>query len=181
MELTVTKREEKLGKLRRDSKIPCIIYGAKEPAEQIAIDRTEYEAILRGLEEGQILTTKFSLKIGKKTVKAIIKDIQYHRTTYNILHIDFLRLSDDIQVKIKVPIRFKGAADCEGVKQGGVLKQPIRAVRVQCFPKDIPNEMYLDVSDIKLLHNKSLSSVKIPEKVKPLLSLNEVIAVVAKR
>lgn len=181
MELTATKREEKLGKLRRDNKIPCVLYGAKKPTENIFIEKAEYEAICRKLEEGQILTTKFSLKMGKKKIETIIKDAHYHPVTYEVQHLDFIRLADDVKVKLKVPLRFQGSAECEGVKQGGVLKQPIRAVRVECFPKDIPNEMYIDVSDIKLLSNKSLSSVKIPEKVKPLLSLNEVVAVVAKR
>lgn len=181
MELTANKREEKVNKLRREKKIPCILYGAKKANENIFIDQAEYQAILRQLNEGQILTTIFELKMGSKKIKAIIKAIQYHRTTYNIEHIDFLRLEDDVKVKLKVPIRFTGASDCKGVKQGGVLKQAVRAVRVQCLPKDIPTEVYMDVADIGMQENKNLSHVKFPENVKPLLSLKEVIATVGKR
>lgn len=181
MELTATKREEKAKKHRREQKIPCVLYGAKKPNENLLIERAEYEAILRNLSEGQILTTVFELKMESGSVRAIIKGIQYHRISYNVEHIDFLRLADDVKVKLKVPIRFIGSADCKGVKQGGVLKQAIRAVKVQCLPKDIPTELYVEVSDIGMLENKNLSHVKFPENVKPLISLKEVIATVAKR
>jgi len=181
MQLTVSKREEKAKKLRRNGMVPAVVYGPGKENEHLAVDRAEYEAHLRKLKEGEVLTTVFELKLGKETIKAIIRDVQYHRTTYNIEHIDFLRLADDTKVKLRVPIRFSGASNCVGVKSGGVLKQAIRSVKVVCFPKDIPSEVYIDVSDIGLLENKNLSHVKIPANVKPLLSLNEVVAVVAKR
>lgn len=181
MQLTVSKREEKAKKLRRNSKIPAVVYGAGKESEHIVVDRAEYEAHLRKLNEGEVLTTIFELKLENEIVKVIIRDVQYNRTTYKIEHIDFLRLSDGIKVKLRVPIRFSGSSNCVGVKAGGVLKQAIRSVRVVCLPKDIPSEVFIDVSDIGLLENKNLSHVKIPENVKPLLSLNEVVAIVAKR
>ena len=181
MELTISKREEKINKLRREKKIPAVLYGAKKPAEKIYIDQAEYKTILRQLKQGQILTTVFDLKMESGTEKAIIKSIQYHPTTYDEIHIDFQRLQKEKPIKIKVPIRFKGASECIGVKQGGVLKQAIRAVKVVCSPENIPEEVFIDVSDIGLLKNKNLSHVEIPQNVKPLLSLDEVIAVVAKR
>jgi len=181
MDLTVTKREEKVNKLRRDKKIPAVLYGADKENESIVIDLPEYEAALRKLKDGEILTTVFNLVDGSKKTKAIIKSVQYHRTSYNIEHIDFQRLQDDKPVKLKVPIRFTGVEECKGVKLGGVLKQAIRALKVECLPKDIPTEVFIDVSDIGLLENRSLSSVKIPEKVKSLLPLKEVVAMVAKR
>jgi large subunit ribosomal protein L25 len=181
MQLTVSKREEKPKKLRRNSKIPAVLYGAGKENEHLVVDRAEYEAHLRKLKEGEVLTTVFELKLENEIVKAVIKDVPYHRTTYKIEHIDFLRLSDDVKVKLRVPIRFTGSSDCVGVKSGGVLKQAIRSVKVICLPKDIPSEVYIDVSDIGLLENKSLAHVKIPENVKPLISLNEVVAIVAKR
>lgn len=181
MDLQVTKREEKINKLRRDKKIPAVVYGAGQENESVVVDLPEFEAILRKLAEGEILTTVFNLKSGSKKARAIIKSIQYHRTSYQIEHIDFQRLQDDKPVKLRVPIRFKGSEECKGVKLGGVLKQAIRSVKVSCLPKDIPSEVFIDVSDIGLLENKSLESVEIPSSVKPLLSLKEVVAVVAKR
>lgn len=181
MDLQVSKREEKINKLRRDNKIPAIVYGAGKDNEVIAIDLPEFEAILRKLGDGEILTTVFNLKSGSKATKAIIKSIQYHRTSYQIEHIDFQRLQADKPVRIRVPLRLKGVDDCKGVKLGGVIKQAMRAVKISCLPKDIPTEVFVDVSDVGLFENKKLESVEIPANVKLLLPSKEVVATVAKR
>ncbi len=71
--------------------------------------------------------------------------------------------------------------DCVGVKLGGVLRQVIRHVRVRCFPKDMPTFFELDISELGLKQSKRFSDIEIPKTVRPLVDLNEVVAVIVKR
>jgi len=80
-----------------------------------------------------------------------------------------------------VPIEFVGAADCAGIKLGGVLRQVIRTARVRCLPKDIPALFQVDVRDLKLYDTKRLSDVTIPNTIKLLNDPKQVIVVIAKR
>lgn len=185
MKLTVTQRDEttkaRPNQLRREGQIPAVLYGAKKPNENILVPQADYEAIIRKLKPGQLLTIIFALEMGNEKFSAILKNIQYCPITYKVIHLDFLRLAHDVNVELKVPIRFIKEIDCKGVKQGGVLKQPIRALKVRCLPKDIPEQLFLDVSDIALYETKKLLKIEIPRDVRPLDDLNEVVALVAKR
>ena len=96
----------------------------------------EFEAVLRKLPKGYLPTTIFELDMEGKTKKAIVKDIQYHPTTYRILHLDFLILEPKITVDVKVPINCIGEADCVGVKLGGFVRPVKRHVEVRCLPDD---------------------------------------------
>src|SRR5581483_5885754 len=134
--------------IRREGNIPAIIYFSKGQPEKLIIDGTEFKAVLRGLKPGQLPTTVFTLSDGKKERRAIIKDIQYHLTTYVVSHIDFEELVDDVPVNVKVPVNCVGVMDCMGIKLGGFLRQVVRHVKVQCLPKHIPAEFSVDVKDL---------------------------------
>jgi large subunit ribosomal protein L25 len=169
-------------RIRREGNIPAIIYSEGKEGETIIIDGCDFSTALRHIKQGHLPTTVFTLcdASGVET-KAIVKDIQYHTTTYNILHLDFERLIDTVPVKVKVPIELIGAEECAGVKLGGTLRQILRHLPVSCLPKDIPSELSLDITDVELLESKRLNALSIPEGVKPLFNLNEVAAIVAKR
>ena len=185
MKLTVKCRSgEKKGDLkqiRREGNIPAIVYSSKTQAEKVMIDGVEFSAILRGLLPGQLPTTVFTLNDGKKERKAIIKDIQYHLTTYRVSHIDFEELLEDVPVSVKVPVNCTGVADCVGVKLGGFLRQVVRHVKVECLPKYIPSEFLINVTDLGIRQTKRLKDIAMPQGVRPLVAPNEVIVVIAKR
>ncbi len=185
MKLTMHKRigEKKsdLKTIRREGNIPAIVYSSKSTAEKITLSGVEFSAILRGLKQGQLPTIVFSLTDGNQTKKAIIKDIQYRLTTYIVSHIDFEELIEDVPVSIKVPVMCTGVADCVGIKLGGFLRQVIRHIKVECLPKNIPSEFQIDVRDLGIRQSKRLKDVKLPEGVRPLENLEEVIVVIAKR
>ena len=127
-------------------------------------------------------TSVFTLVDDKgKERKAIIKDIQYNVTNYQVIHLDFEELLDDIKVNIKVPIEFIGAAESPGVKLGGVVRQVIRHLKVRCLPKDIPTYFLLDVKDLGPRQSKRLKDLNIPQTIRPLADLNEVALVIVKR
>lgn len=168
--------------LRNTGKIPAVIYNRGKASEPIAVDAAEFDTIMRNLKKGRLPTTKITLvdESGKeKTV--LVKEIQYHVTTYRVVHLDFEELIDDVKVKVKVPIECIGEVDCVGIKLGGVLRRVIRHLRVQCLPKDLPEYFQMDVKTLGLKEVRRLADMKIPEGVRPLMDLNEVAVVIAKR
>ncbi len=179
-ERTVAKKSE-IKKMRREGKIPAIVYSQGKVNQLISLNAAEFGAVLRNMKPGHLPTTTFSLMIGGKEKKAIIKDIQYQLTTYQVSHIDFEELIADVEVSVKVPIQCIGIAECAGVKLGGFLRQVIRHVKVECLPKNIPEEFIVDVKDLGIKQAKKLKDLTMPKGVKPLAKLEEVVVVVAKR
>jgi large subunit ribosomal protein L25 len=183
MKLSVTKRATgvKGKKLRREGHIPAIIYGHNEPGLAVTVKTDEFQSILRNLKPGLLATTIFELQEGGKTRKAIVKDVQYHVASYDILHVDFALLSDDHPVTLNVPIQMTGAADCVGLKQGGFLRQVIRSLKVSCLPKHIPQEFTVDVKELNIAQSKTLADVQISSHVRPLAKMSEVVVLVGKK
>lgn len=184
MELTTKKRDHarksEIKRIRREGGIPAVIYGLHREAETIEIDRAEFEAHLRTIPRGELATCRFKLK-GGVTCEAIIKDIQYHRTTYAILHLDFEELQPGVPVRLNVPIQFEGVEECSGIKLGGVLRPVIRSLRVQCLPEAIPTRFTLDVRELNLRQTKRLRDIQIPAGVSPIGKMDEVAVVIAKK
>jgi large subunit ribosomal protein L25 len=184
MKLTATKRvsgrKGELKEIRRQGKIPAILYCQGKPNEQLTLETTEFAAVLRQMKQGHLPTTTFVLTLAGKEIKAIIKDIQYQLTTYRVSHIDFEELVPDVPVSVKVPIQCVGLDACVGLKLGGFLRQVIRHVQVECLPKSIPSEFVVDVRDLGLRQSKRLMDIPMPEGVKPLAKLDEVVVVIAK-
>lgn len=178
--LAETKTELTL--IRRREDIPAVLYAKDMPNRLLVVSGTEFQAHLRKLPKGSLPNTVFILEDEKgETHKVIVKDIQYHVTTYRILHLDFILLRDKVPVNVKIPLRFKGVADCVGVKLGGVVRAVIRHLKVRCLPEHIPSEFVIDVTQMSINQSKRLSSINLPSTVKPLLDLNDVAVVIAKR
>lgn len=185
MNVTAKKRaaEKKTAnkQIRREGNIPAIFYVPGKPAIPIEVNGEEFHAVLRHLKPGRLSTMIFTLDLDGEKVKAIVKGIQYDLTSYDVIHLDFEGLIDDIPVTIKVPVECVGIADCVGIKLGGSLRQIIRNVKVQCLPKHIPEEFTLDVKELKIKGSKRLSDIAMPEGVKPMAATDEVVVVIAKR
>lgn len=186
MKLKVFKRDvikkSESGRIRREGNIPGVLYVRGKPTDAITIDGAEFNSTLRTIVPGRLSSTQFFLKDEQgKERRAILKEIQYHPTTYQVQHLDFEELYDDAKVTLKVPIECTGVADCVGVKLGGVLRQVIRKLRVRCLPKDIPSVFYVDVKNLGQNEKIRLSELQIPQTVKPVADLNEVAIVIAKR
>lgn len=174
------KREAK--RLRRNGMIPAVLYSDGKEGKSIAVDVQDFQTALRQVKKGHLATTVFQLKDGSgKDHKAIVKDIQYHPTTYSILHMDFEELHSDVYINVKVPIECIGIVDCPGIKLGGVLRQVIRSLKVRCLPKDMPSSFQVDISEMGIKEARRLSDLALPEKVRPLADLKEVAVVIVKR
>lgn len=186
MKLKLFKREAaskcESKKLRREGKIPAVLYNRGSAGDTIAVEVGEFSAHLRKIVPGRLSTTIFTLAgEDHKSFRAIVKDIQYDPVSYNVIHLDFETLIDDKEINLNVPIELIKTADCKGVKQGGVLRQVIRRLLVRCLPKDIPSVIQLDVENLEQRQSRRLKDLDIPNTVRPLVDLNEVVAIIAKR
>ena len=150
-------------RLRRHGKIPAILYGGKLAPRQIALD---HQHMLTLVDNEKLYSSIIRLKVGDETQEAIIKDVQMHPAKNAIVHIDMLRVLADEKIRIYVPIHFKGAAVAPGVKtQGGVVSHRISDVEVICLPKDFPEFLEVDMSEMQLNETKFLSDIPLPEGV----------------
>lgn len=186
MELKFLKRQaerkSQAKTLRREGKIPAVIYHRSKEAEAVSVDTKEFTVLLRESLPGRLSTTAFSLvddKGHKRT--AILKDIQYNPVTYDVIHLDFEELIHDVTVNVKVPIECVGVADCAGIKLGGFLRQVKRHIRVNCLPKDIPTHFQIDVAAMNMYDSRRMKDLDLPKTLRPLDNLNEVVVVIAKR
>lgn len=186
MKLQLSKRtgdkKSEVKQLRREGLIPGIVYSKGEASRNTAVQASEFKAALRNLIPGRLSTTVFTLvdEDGKE-IKAIVKDIQYKVTNYDILHLDFEELVPKTKINVKVPIECIGQMECVGIKLGGVLRQVIRYARISCFPDDMPAFFELDVRDLSMRQYKKLSDLQLPETLKALDDPKQVVAVIVKR
>ena len=185
MKLKIKKRDGKvkseLSKLRHEQDIPAVVYAKGHENQLIAVDGAEFHAALRSIVKGHLPTTIFELELDGKPVKAIIKDIQYHRTTYRVIHLDFMILQDKVPVSVNVPVEYANEANCEGVKLGGSIRPILRHVKVSCLPKDIPAEFVLDVAHLGIGKSLLVSNIEMDKAVKPVIGLKNVVVTVGKR
>ena len=131
-------------RVRREGKIPAVVYGAGKNALTVSVDPRQVSRILHS-ETGH--NTVFDLALDGERTKAMIVDWQYEPIKGSLLHIDLKRIAMDQKLKVNVPIELVG--EPAGVKQqGGILEQIAREVEVECLPGDIPNEIGLDVSEL---------------------------------
>ncbi|MFN2430051.1 MAG: 50S ribosomal protein L25/general stress protein Ctc [Cryomorphaceae bacterium] len=128
--------------LRSSGQVPCVIYGGKEQAH-FSVDLVEL---------GKYVYTpdvfRFELEIDGKKTEAILKDMQFHPVTDEIIHADFLEIIEGKPVKMKLPVRVIGNAI--GVKNGGVLATNFRRVDVLGLAKDFPDSVVVDISHLRI-------------------------------
>lgn len=170
-------RKGELTDIRLKGDIPAVIYKTGESSQTITVDGHAFRKVLGIMQDGHLSTTVFDLD----GVKALVKEIQYHPSTYQILHIDFMALRDDHFVDVNVPVVCINQADCVGIKLGGFLRKVKRHVRVRCKPKDLPEHFQLDVKNMSIGDSLRAKHLTVNEKVKLLVGEENVLAVVAKR
>lgn len=175
-------KKSEVNKLRREGFIPAVLYVKEKEGETLAVNSAEFAAHIRQVTPGHLPTTVFVLHDSKgKERRAIVKEIQYNITTYDVIHLDFEELSPNHQINVKVPIECTGINECAGIKLGGVLRQVIRHVLIRCLPKDLPSFFTLDIRELALGESKRMSALDIPESVRLFGDPNQVVAAIVKR
>jgi large subunit ribosomal protein L25 len=131
-------------RVRRQGKVPAVVYGAGKAAVPVEVDPRQVSRILHS-QTGH--NTVFDLAVDGDRTKAMIVDWQYEPIKGSLLHIDLKRIAMDQKLRVNIPIELIGVP--EGVKtQGGLLEQIVREVEVECLPADIPNAIELDVAQL---------------------------------
>lgn len=146
VELAVAKKEETgtiaNKKLRRTDRIPAIVYGDDAPM-QISMDYISFEKLINTPD-----TYIINLMLDGKAVPTIIREIQFHPVTDKILHVDFYQVNPKKAVEVRLPVSLVGTA--KGVTNGGRLIQNMRYLKVKGIPANLPEEIEVDVTPLKL-------------------------------
>ncbi|MEX2480038.1 MAG: 50S ribosomal protein L25/general stress protein Ctc [Gammaproteobacteria bacterium] len=150
-------------RLRRDDKIPAIIYGGHSDA--VAVQLAHNEILLRTAHEAfysHILT----LKVGGVAERVVLKDMQRHPYKPFIMHMDFLRVSATEELTIRVPLHFINEERCIGVKQGGgVISHLMSDLEVTCLPQDLPEYIEVDIAGLNIGDSIHLGELTVPSGV----------------
>lgn len=180
-ELTIeVQKREKTGKgpnrrARSGGLIPAVVYGGGKESVPIQIDR---KSMLDLMKKSGSENPVFLLKLGDSRRHAMIREVQTHPISRQVLHIDFQRVMMDQKVHVKVPIELVGTS--YGVKtQGAVLDFVTREIELECLPGDIPGHVELDVTELHANQHAEARDVKLPEGVSLYDSPDKVIVAVA--
>jgi large subunit ribosomal protein L25 len=150
-------------RLRRQGKVPAIIYGAGRPPRALTFD---HNRVLQQLDNEKFYSSVLSIKVGDKDQAVILKDVQRHPAKRLIMHMDFQRIVEDQAIRMNVPIHLVGADVAVGVKQGGGTVSHMRTdVEVVCLPKNLPEYLELDISELELDGLMYLKDIPLPEGV----------------
>ena len=132
--------------LRRAGKAPAILYGPNTEPSMLSVDSLVFDNTLNKAAGGQAL---FKIDVeGDKRRSAMIKEIQRHHLSGELLHVDFYEISMDRKIAVKVPVTTKGKS--KGVELGGILQIIRRELEIICLPDEIPESIEVDVTDLDL-------------------------------
>lgn len=154
-------------RLRRDGKIPAILYGTDEIPQNLSLDHNQ---VAKSMEKEDFSSQILTLNIANKPTQVVLKDVQYHVYKPQITHLDFMRIKATEKITMRIPLHFVGETSCPGIKLGGILSRTISEVEVRCLPADLPKFIEVDISKMELNNTVHLSELKIPANIE-LLSM----------
>ena len=143
--------------LRRQGKVPCIIYGfGIEKA--ISLDSHDFKNLVYSPDFKLV-----ELELDGEKIKCILKDVQFHPVTDQIIHADFMALTEGRKLKVEVPVRFSGQPS--GVSQGGKLQQKIRRISIKTTPEQLIDHVEVDVSNLDLGHSIRVRDIDVSDEI----------------
>ena len=154
--------------LRRQNRVPGVIYGDKQPPVAIAMETT---LLSRQLERSGFFTNLFDIEIDGKKHRVLPRDVQYHPLNDRPIHVDFLRVSASTKVRVGVPVLFTNSDKSPGIKRGGTLNVVHHEIEVMCAPDKIPTKFEVSLEGLQINDAVHLSAIILPEGVK--LTTNE--------
>ena len=147
-------------RLRRESKVPGILYGAGKDAQPIQLDHKE---LFFKLKMEAFHASILDMEIGADKMQVLLRDYQMHPFKQLILHADFQRVAADRKIHMKVPLHFKNGDIAPGVKvAGGAVQHIVNDLDITCLPKDLPEFIEVDLKDLQAGHSIHVSGMKLP-------------------
>jgi len=171
------KSREKLGsaesrRIRKSGRIPAVIYGRSGAAVSIDLDSVEFIQSTKGISESTIV----KVEVSGKSYDAFVKDTQRNIIDGKILHIDFYEVESGIALRAKVSLHLHG--NPIGVREGGMLENPVHEIEIECLPKDLPEKIEIDISGLKVNQSLHVRDVPLAAGVKLLSNPDQVVALV---
>jgi len=145
--------------LRRNGRVPAVIYGGKEDPLAIHVEAKE---LVRQLGTGHFMNSIVMVEVGGKAVRVLPKDVALHPVTDRPLHADFLRLSKDDKIHVEVPVVFVNEEASPGLKKGGVLNVVRHELELVCESDKIPDDIQIDVTGLDIGDSIHISQVVLP-------------------
>jgi large subunit ribosomal protein L25 len=165
-----------LKQMRREGYIPSVVYGGGSDNKNVKVHAKTFRDMLNNAASDSILVT---LDLGDSNSQlAFLQDVQQNAITGEILHVDFLAVNQDTSINAALPLELTG--EPEGVKAGGLLEQMLHSLEISCLPKDLPENIEVDVSALDIGDALNIGDVAFPEGVVATLGEDVVVALVAK-
>ena len=152
--------------LRNEGLIPGVLYYAGEENIYISVDKSVF---FHALQSGQRI---FEIDQDGEAQYTMIKEIQYHPVTDDVVHIDLMRVRRSEKITISVPIVLVG--DANGIKEGGVLSQTINQIEISCYPTDVPDQIELNIEDMEMNTSKSVADIQLENDDIEIISSGEI-------
>ncbi len=161
LSLRAAKREETgkgaARKIRQEGRIPAVMYGHGREPLALTVSAAELDKVLSDAHGGSVLV---QLTINGSTMRTLMREIQRHPTKRTPIHIDFLEVHAGEQLRVDVPLVLQGSPD--GVRNaGGVLEQFLRELEIEVLPRNIPERIEIDVTDLKVGHSLHVEDVTV--------------------
>ncbi|CAN0655743.1 Large ribosomal subunit protein bL25 [Nitratireductor aquimarinus] len=163
---------ERVGKgsaraIRRNGKIPAVIYGDKDAPISITLP---YKEVFMKIHAGGFLTTIATIDVDGKKIKVLPKDYQLDPVRDFLMHVDFLRIGKGTVVTVNVPVHFINEETAPGIKRGGVLNVVRHEVEFTCPATAIPEYIEVDLAGMDIGDSAHISAVKLPAGVEPTIT-----------
>jgi large subunit ribosomal protein L25 len=163
-------------RLRREGKIPAVLYGPKVQPLALELNRKDFSNRVAGLEGSHLVRMKSaSTTLADKV--ALVKEMQYHPITGDVIHADFYEVDLTARIEVSVPLHFVGKG--AGVVRGGILQPIVREIQVECLPLDIPQYFDVDVSGLDIGDSVHIEDLPMPEGVTAVYDSNFALVTVA--
>ena len=163
-------------KLRAKGLIPAILYGGKDPNQNISVEKKALKSIVKS---DTFLSKVLELDVDGKKEKVIPRDVAFHVVSEEPIHIDFMRIVSGKKIILEIPVKFINHPDSPGLKRGGVLNIVRRKIELKCPGENIPDDITIDLAGTDIGTSIKISSVRLAENVSPTIDRDFVIATVA--
>src|ERR1700712_3217706 len=145
--------------LRREGRVPAVVYGGNEEPLSIHVEEKE---LRRQLGTGHFMNSVVDVEVGGQKLRTLPKDVAFHPVTERPLHVDFLRISKDAKVHVNVPVIFVNEEESPGLKKGGVLNIVHHSLDLICEADKIPDDITIDVTGLEIGAAIHIDSIKLP-------------------
>ena len=150
--------------IRREGKIPGIIYGDDQKPVLISMDPKD---LLAEINKPGFSSKIFEISINDKKYRTMAQDVQIHNINNKPIHVDFRKISKTTIVNVNIEVRFTNNEDSPGLKKGGVLNTVRHEIEVKSKPDDLPSSIEVDLTGTEIGDSIHISSVKLPNGVSP--------------